>query len=96
MGFSRQEYWSGCHSLLQGIFPTQGLNPGLLHCRQILYPLSQLGTISTPLQDSIAPPLEKHIPCVMNKLFKRVSGSQGQVCPEVQSLGGLLKLTLYI
>ena len=27
----------GCHSLLQGIFPTQGLNSGLLHCRQILY-----------------------------------------------------------
>ena len=26
-----------CHSLLQGIFPTQGLNPGLLHCRQILH-----------------------------------------------------------
>ena len=24
-------------SLLQGIFPTQGLNPGLLHCRQILF-----------------------------------------------------------
>ena len=30
----------GCHTLLQGIFPTQGLNPGLLHCRQILYCLS--------------------------------------------------------
>ena len=28
------------HSLLQGIFPTQGLKPGLLHCRQILYQLS--------------------------------------------------------
>ena len=27
----------GCHSLLQGIFLTQGLNPDLLHCRQILY-----------------------------------------------------------
>ena len=26
-----------CHSLLQRIFLTQGLNPGLLHCRQILY-----------------------------------------------------------
>ena len=25
----------GCHFLLQGIFPTQGSNPGLLHCRQI-------------------------------------------------------------
>jgi len=23
----------GCHALLQGIFPTQGSNPGLLHCR---------------------------------------------------------------
>ena len=33
----------GCHSLLQGIFPTQGLNPGPLHCRQILYHLSHQG-----------------------------------------------------
>ena len=24
----------GCHCLLQGIVPIQGLNPGLLHCRQ--------------------------------------------------------------
>ena len=31
---------AGCHSLLQGIFPTQGLNLGLLHCKQILYHLS--------------------------------------------------------
>ena len=30
----------GCHSCLQGIFPTQGSNLGLLHCRQILYHLS--------------------------------------------------------
>ena len=35
MGFSRQEYWSGCHSPLQVVFLTQGSNPGLLHCRQI-------------------------------------------------------------
>ena len=33
----------GCHTLLQGIFPTQGLNPGLLHCRWILYCLSPQG-----------------------------------------------------
>ena len=39
-GFSRQEYGVGCHALLQGIFPTQGSNPGLMHCRQILYLLS--------------------------------------------------------
>ena len=30
----------GCHALLHGIFPTQGLNPGLLHCMWILYHLS--------------------------------------------------------
>ena len=34
----------GCHFLLQGTFPTQELNPGLLHCRQILYQLSYEGT----------------------------------------------------
>ena len=34
----------GCLSLLQGIFPTQGSNPGLLHCRQILYQLSHQGS----------------------------------------------------
>ena len=34
----------GCHFLLQRIFPTQGSNPGLPHCRQTLYHLShQLG-----------------------------------------------------
>ena len=31
-------------SLLQGMFPTQGLNPGLQHCRQILYQLSHKGS----------------------------------------------------
>ena len=34
----------GSHSLLQGTFPTPGLNLGLLHCRQILYRLSQPGS----------------------------------------------------
>ena len=32
----------GCYFLLQGIFPTQESNPGFLHCRQMLYPLSHL------------------------------------------------------
>ena len=34
----------GCHALLQGIFPTQGLNPGLPHCRWILHRLSHQGS----------------------------------------------------
>ena len=33
----------GCHSLLQGVFLTQGLSPGLLHRRRILCPLSHQG-----------------------------------------------------
>ena len=53
MGFPRQEVfypwdfpgkntWVGCHFLLQGIFPAQGLNSRLLHYKWILYPLSHL------------------------------------------------------
>ena len=34
-----------CHFLLQGIFPTQGSNPGLPHWRQTLYHLSQQGSV---------------------------------------------------
>ena len=34
----------GSLSLLQGIFPTHGSNPGLLHCRWILYQLSHKGS----------------------------------------------------
>ena len=53
MEFSRQEYWNekkkkntgmDSHSLLLGIFPTQGSNPGLLHSKQILYHLSHQGS----------------------------------------------------
>ena len=36
----------GCHFLLQGIFPTQGSNPGLPHWRQILYWLSHQGSLN--------------------------------------------------
>ena len=34
----------GCYALLEGIFPTQGSNPGLLHCRRILNQLSHKGS----------------------------------------------------
>ena len=47
MGFSWQECGVGCLALLQGIFPTQGSNPGLPHCRWILYHLSHQGSLYT-------------------------------------------------
>ena len=40
MEFSRPEYGVGSLSFPQGIFPTQGSNPGLPHCRWILYQLN--------------------------------------------------------
>ena len=43
MEFSRPEYWSGQPFPSPGDLPTQGSNPGLLHCRQILYHLSHQG-----------------------------------------------------
>ena len=36
-GILQHEYWSRSHSHLQGIFPMQGSNQGILHCRQIRY-----------------------------------------------------------
>ena len=39
-----QNTGKGSCSLLQGIFPTQGSNPGLPHCRQMLYQLSHHGS----------------------------------------------------
>ena len=52
----------GCHALLQEIFPTQGLNPGLLHCRWILYQLSHqsspriLAWLAYPFQGDLPNP----------------------------------------
>ena len=40
----------GCHFLLQGLFPAQGLNPCLLHGRQILYHSATRETLNLPEQ----------------------------------------------
>jgi len=67
----------GSRSLLQGIFLTQGLNPGLPHCRQILYQLNHQGSprilewvayISSPgdLPDT---GLEAEVSCIAGRFF---------------------------
>ena len=45
IGFSRQEYWSWLPCPPPGALPDQGLNRGLLWCRQILYHLSYQGSL---------------------------------------------------
>ena len=47
----------GCHFLLQGIFPTQGSNLGLPHCRQMLYHLRHQGSASSLKWVQNNPPL---------------------------------------
>ena len=57
----------GSHFLLQGIFPAQGSNPGLLHCRQILYWLSYQGSIAkahiTTSALYVTEPIDGHLDC---------------------------------
>ena len=48
----------GCHALVQGIFPTQGSKPCLLHCRQILYYLSHQASPPPQVYVGIANMLE--------------------------------------
>ena len=67
----------GDNSLLQGIFLTQGLKPGLLHCRHILYPLSHQGS----------PSVRYHSPCTRRIRFKKTDNTKcWQGCGEVKIL----------
>ena len=52
----------GCRFLLQRIFPSQGSNPGLLHCRQMLYRLSYEGS----------PLTRKHVCKIHRKFISRL------------------------
>ena len=74
--FSRRKYWSGSLSLLHRIFPTQGSNPGLLHCRQILYPLSHKGSprilewVAYPFSSrSSQPRNQTGVSCITGRFF---------------------------
>ena len=66
---------TGVHrlSLLQGIFPTQGSNPGLLHCRRILYLLIHKGSPNYVLltDGKLAVTLELAFPFPTSITFRR-------------------------
>ena len=66
----------GSLSLLQEIFPTQGLNPGLLHCKRILYQLSQKGSprklewVAYPFcRGSSQPRSQSRVSCIAGRFF---------------------------
>ena len=59
MEFSRQEYWSRFPFSLQGIFPTQGSNPRLLHWQADSLPLCHLGSSIETCQTKSKNPKKK-------------------------------------
>ena len=73
-----------CHFLLQGIFPTQGSNLGLPHCRQMLYCLSHQGSpgehiIVYIISILVAPQIIRHqIPEVADPYSKSLQESESQ------------------
>ena len=78
-----QNTGGGSLSFLQGIFPTQGLNPGLLHCRQILYQLSHQWSL---------PPVKRNVLSPVRTLFPpRLLNLQPQPAPTTHSSQGKLK-----
>ena len=68
----------GSLSLLQGIFPTQGSNPGLLHCRQILYQMRYQGSprilewVAYPFSNgSSQPKNQTGVSCIASRFFTK-------------------------
>ena len=78
----------GSLPLLQGIFPTQGSNPGLPHCRWILYQLSHkgstriLGWIAYPFSRGSSQPRNwTGVSCIAGRFFNQLS-YQGSLCKK--------------
>ena len=66
--FTRPETGVGSCSPLQGIFPIQGSNPGLPHCRWILYQLRPLGKPKNTVVDSLS---------LLQQIFPTQESNQG-------------------
>ena len=77
----------GSSSLLQGIFPTQGSNPDLPHCRRILYQLSHQGNprilewVAYPFSRGSSQPRNRTgVSCITGRFFTNWSIRETQFC----------------
>ena len=75
----------GCYALLQGIFPTQGSNLGLPHCRKILYHLSYQG-IPISLTCGISNTIQMHLSMKKKQTHRHREQTCG--CQEGGQVGG--------
>ena len=80
----------GCHALLQEIFPTQGSNPSLLHCRQILYQLNCQGSPYFLIPPSIC------VSEIVDSVNRFKSSKKGNPCAISNRLEMKLLLHLWI
>ena len=79
----------GCHVLLQGNFPTQGLNPGLLHFKKILCYLNHQGSpqilewVAYPFSRGSSPPRNRTgVSCMAGGFFTNWAIRDAQACLE--------------
>ena len=89
----------GCHALLERIVPTQGSNPGLPHCKQILYHMNHQGSphcnvfyikckrIHLPMQESWVRSLDREAP--LKKEMATHSSILAWEIPLTEEPGGL-------
>ena len=85
----------GSLSLLQGNFPTQGSNRGLLHCRWILYQLSYLGSPPSSVSQFLLPN-SPALHCWTWCLSEGISFSRAKTSsPASVDLGGILAPCLH-
>ena len=89
--FPGQNTGVGTLSLLQGIFPTQGSNPGLPHCRHIIYQLSHKG--SPRILEWAAYPFSRGSSWPRN--WTRVSSTAGGFCFTNWAIREALKVFIY-
>ena len=89
----------GCHALLQGIFPTQGSNPGLPHCRRILYHLSHQGSpwilewVAYPFSWGIFPTQESNPGlCIAGRFF--TNWATREAFPELVLLHNFMRTNM--
>ena len=94
--FFRQECWNGCHSLLQGVLSTQGLNPSLPHCRQILYHLSHLIVLHFLLQNNNFYIYGYHLKCLSQLSIIFIFSSRKLPLKEENGKEGLNSETIEI
>ena len=108
MEFSRQSTKVGCHALLQGLFPTQGSNPRLTHCRWILYHLShqriprRLEWVAYPFSREFSQLRNRtRVSCIEGGFFtswvtREAPSSTERVPLQMYCVEGLWKLSIFL